>query len=168
MTAPIRIEAQHRLPVSVHDGFECITDPNTRDVRTAERAKESHLPTLGCQALPVLKKLGLQGFCGCLGASWFVWCGWVGQNRRVRDTVVDTAFQRLSGREGANPGHKATPRPSIVSPSSLARSMEAPRSHVGRAAADAELHAHAAAAASHPSRGTRGCSETATARLLGP
>ena len=28
MTAPIRIEAQHRLPVSVHDGFEYITDPN--------------------------------------------------------------------------------------------------------------------------------------------
>jgi hypothetical protein len=28
MTAPIRIEAQHRLPVSVHDGFEYVTDPN--------------------------------------------------------------------------------------------------------------------------------------------
>jgi uncharacterized protein YndB with AHSA1/START domain len=27
MTAPIRIEAEHRLPVSVHDGFDYITDP---------------------------------------------------------------------------------------------------------------------------------------------
>jgi uncharacterized protein YndB with AHSA1/START domain len=27
MTAPIRIEVAHRLPVSVHDGFDYITDP---------------------------------------------------------------------------------------------------------------------------------------------
>lgn len=28
MTAPIRIEVEHRLPVSVHDGFDYITDPS--------------------------------------------------------------------------------------------------------------------------------------------
>jgi uncharacterized protein YndB with AHSA1/START domain len=28
MTAPIRIEVEHRLPVSVRDGFDYITDPN--------------------------------------------------------------------------------------------------------------------------------------------
>jgi uncharacterized protein YndB with AHSA1/START domain len=28
MTAPIRIEVEHRLPVSVHDGFDYITDPD--------------------------------------------------------------------------------------------------------------------------------------------
>jgi uncharacterized protein YndB with AHSA1/START domain len=28
MTAPIRIEVEHRLPVSLHDGFDYITDPD--------------------------------------------------------------------------------------------------------------------------------------------
>jgi uncharacterized protein YndB with AHSA1/START domain len=28
VTAPVRIEIEHRLPVSVHDGFEYITDPS--------------------------------------------------------------------------------------------------------------------------------------------
>jgi len=28
MTAPIRIEVEHRLPVSVHDGFDYITNPD--------------------------------------------------------------------------------------------------------------------------------------------
>jgi hypothetical protein len=28
MTAPIRIEVEHRFPVSVHDGFDYITDPD--------------------------------------------------------------------------------------------------------------------------------------------
>lgn len=27
MTAPIRIEVEHRLPISLHDGFDYITDP---------------------------------------------------------------------------------------------------------------------------------------------
>jgi uncharacterized protein YndB with AHSA1/START domain len=62
MTAPIRIEAQHRLPVSVHDGFDYITDPNNwpeywpRLVRIASATRWREPGDRACVVLRMLRR----------------------------------------------------------------------------------------------------------------